>query len=92
MEKDEKPFVWLDMTVLGKEEILGHFPHIYERCLEEGYDAVKEWIPVVPAQHYFMGGTMSIKTVKQRWISCMQLVKQAATVCTAQIVLQAILF
>lgn len=56
MEKDEKPFVWLDMTVLGKEEILGHFPHIYERCLEEGYDAVKEWIPVVPAQHYFMGG------------------------------------
>lgn len=56
MELDQKPYVWLDMTVLGKEMILNHFPHIYERCLEEGYDVTKEWIPVVPAQHYFMGG------------------------------------
>lgn len=56
MEKDGKPYVWLDMTVLGKEVIQSHFPHIYERCLEEGYDVTKDWIPVVPAQHYFMGG------------------------------------
>ena len=56
MELDNKPYVWLDMTVLGEKVILNHFPHIYERCLEEGYDVTKEWIPVVPAQHYFMGG------------------------------------
>lgn len=56
MEKDGKPYVWLDMTVLGREVILRHFPHIYEHCLEEGYDVTKDWIPVVPAQHYFMGG------------------------------------
>ena len=56
MELDKKPYVWLDMTVLGEKVILNHFPHIYERCLEEGYDVTKEWIPVVPAQHYFMGG------------------------------------
>ena len=56
MEKDNKPYVWLDMTVLGEEMIKGHFPNIYQRCLEEGYDAIHEWIPVVPAQHYFMGG------------------------------------
>lgn len=56
MEKDQTPYVWLDMTVLGEEVIKGHFPHIYERCLEEGYDVTKDWIPVVPAQHYFMGG------------------------------------
>ena len=56
MAKDGKPYVWLDMTVLGREVILRHFPHIYEHCLEEGYDVTKDWIPVVPAQHYFMGG------------------------------------
>ena len=56
MEKDQKPYVWLDMTGLGEKVILEHFPHIYERCLEEGYDVMKDWIPVVPAQHYFMGG------------------------------------
>lgn len=56
MKKDQKPYVWLDMTCLGEEVIHRHFPHIYEHCLEEGYDVTKQWIPVVPAQHYFMGG------------------------------------
>ena len=56
MEKDQTPYVWLDMTVLGKDEIINHFPHIYEKCLEEGYDVTKQWIPIVPAQHYYMGG------------------------------------
>lgn len=56
MEKDQKPYVWLDMTVLGEDTIKKHFPHIYQHCLGEGYDVTKEWIPVVPAQHYFMGG------------------------------------
>ena len=56
MEKEGTSFVWLSMEWIPKETILSHFPHIYERCLEEGYDATKECIPVVPAQHYFMGG------------------------------------
>ena len=56
MEIDHKPYVWLDMRPLGEEEIMSHFPNIFERCLEEGFDVRKECIPVVPAQHYFMGG------------------------------------
>ena len=56
MKKDQMPYVWLDMTVLGQDEIRNHFPHIYEKCLEEGYDVTKQWIPIVPAQHYYMGG------------------------------------
>ena len=56
MKKDHNPFVWLDMSVLKKEVILSHFPHIYEHCLSEGYDCTKECIPVVPGQHYYMGG------------------------------------
>lgn len=56
MEKDGTDYVWLSMEHIPKETILGHFPNIYQRCLEEGYDVTKECIPVVPAQHYFMGG------------------------------------
>ncbi len=56
MELDQMPYVHLSMLPLGKETILNHFPNIYQHCLEEGYDVTKEPIPVVPAQHYFMGG------------------------------------
>ena len=45
-----------DMRPIGEETILQHFPNIYKHCLEEGYDVLKEPIPVVPAQHYHMGG------------------------------------
>lgn len=56
MKKDGTDHVWLSLEKIPKEIILSHFPNIYQHCLEEGYDATKEWIPVVPAQHYFMGG------------------------------------
>ena len=56
MKEDGKPYVWLSMASIPKEHILSHFPNIYQRCLEEGYDPTKECIPVVPGQHYFMGG------------------------------------
>lgn len=56
MEKDQTDHVWLSLENIPTEEILEHFPNIYKHCLEEGYDITKEWIPVVPAQHYFMGG------------------------------------
>ena len=56
MKKEGTDHVWLSMENIDKDTILHHFPHIYERCLEEGYDVTKECIPVVPAQHYFMGG------------------------------------
>ena len=56
MAKDGTKYVWLSMEHISNEMILKHFPNIYEHCLEEGYDVTKECIPVVPAQHYFMGG------------------------------------
>ena len=59
MEVDDVPYVWLSMEGIAKKDILGHFPNIYKRCLEEGYDVTKECIPVVPGQHYFMGGIQS---------------------------------
>lgn len=56
MKKDGTDHVWLSMKGIDKEKILKHFPNIYRHCLEEGYDVTREPIPVVPAQHYFMGG------------------------------------
>lgn len=56
MEEEGTKHVWLSMAPIPTEKIRKHFPHIYEHCLEEGYDVTKECIPVVPAQHYFMGG------------------------------------
>lgn len=59
MEKDGTDFVWLDMRTIPAEEVKAHFPSIVEKCREEGYDVFSECIPVVPAQHYFMGGIRS---------------------------------
>ncbi len=56
MEKDGTKFVWLDMRPVGKETLEEHFPTICAHCREKGFDVLKEPIPVVPAQHYFMGG------------------------------------
>lgn len=59
MKKDNTPFVWLDMRRVPEQEIRSHFPTIVRHCAEEGIDVFKDCIPVVPAQHYFMGGIRS---------------------------------
>ncbi len=56
MKKDNTDYVWLSFKPISETTIKEHFPNIYKRCLEEGYDVTRECIPVVPAQHYFMGG------------------------------------
>ncbi len=59
MKKDGTKHVWLDMRPIPREEVINHFPTIVKRCLDEGYDVFRECIPVVPSQHYFMGGIRS---------------------------------
>ena len=56
MEKEGSRHVWLSFENVPQDTIMNHFPNIYQTCLGEGYDITKEPIPVVPAQHYFMGG------------------------------------
>ena len=56
MKKEGTEHVWLSLAPIPVEEIKNHFPNIYQKCLDEGYDVTKEPIPVVPSQHYFMGG------------------------------------
>ena len=47
---------YLDITARGADFIRNRFPTIYRRCLEEGVDITREYIPVFPCQHYLMGG------------------------------------
>jgi len=56
MKKEDKPHMWLSLAPIPEDEIKTHFPHIYQHCLDKGYDVTREPIPVVPSQHYFMGG------------------------------------
>ena len=56
MEKEGTEYVRLSLAAIPEEKIKTRFPNIYQHCLKEGYDVTKEPIPVVPSQHYFMGG------------------------------------
>lgn len=56
MAIDGTEHVWEDLRPIPEKDLREHFPNIVEYCREMGYDVTKECIPVVPAQHYFMGG------------------------------------
>ncbi len=49
-------YVYLDCRHLNKEELIKHFPNIYQKCLSLGIDMMLNYIPVVPAAHYMCGG------------------------------------
>ena len=59
MKKRGEPHVWLDISHKKKEDIIFHFPNIYETLLARGIDMTKDRIPVVPAAHYFCGGVIT---------------------------------
>jgi len=48
--------VHLDLTHLSDKLIESRFPNILNMCLLYGIDIKKDYIPVRPAEHYFMGG------------------------------------
>ena len=47
---------YLDIAYKGADFAAKRFPTIYESCLRHGIDITKQRIPVLPTQHYFMGG------------------------------------
>lgn len=59
LKKRGDDFVYLDITHLPKDDIIEHFPNIYEACLRHGVDLSVDWAPVVPASHYICGGVIT---------------------------------
>jgi L-aspartate oxidase len=56
MKNSGSDFVYLDVTQKDAEETKREYPTIYEKCLSEGIDITKDYIPVAPAAHYLCGG------------------------------------
>ncbi len=54
--------VYLNASCIDKGTLAERFPTISKKCLEKGIDISRDFIPVAPAAHYFMGG---IKTNMQ---------------------------
>jgi L-aspartate oxidase len=59
MKKLDTWCVYLDSTHLPADRLKAEFPTIYERLQAIGIEMEKEWIPVVPAQHYSCGGVVT---------------------------------
>ena len=56
LKKSGDNCVYLDCTHLDEKKFKKHFPMIYDRCKSNNIAISKDWIPVIPAQHYLCGG------------------------------------
>lgn len=56
MKKHGEDYVLLDISQRDPSFVREHFPTIYHRCLEFGFDITAGPVPVVPAAHYLCGG------------------------------------
>ncbi len=56
MDKTGSDRVYLDATIIPSEKAQKRFPTIMKVCNKYNIDITKDYIPVAPAAHYYMGG------------------------------------
>ena len=56
MEKEKVDFEYLSLKPLGEDRIPKRFPMIFKELKDRGIDPRHENVPIVPCQHYTMGG------------------------------------
>ena len=56
MRMSNNKHVWLDITHRDKIFLMQRFPSIYRFLSEQGIYMEKDYVPVVPVAHYFVGG------------------------------------
>ena len=56
MKENNTNCVYLNATCINPDKIAVRFPNISKKCLENGIDITRNFIPVAPAAHYYMGG------------------------------------
>lgn len=47
---------WLDITQLPEGRLARRFPAVFAACRAYGLNLAQDWIPILPAAHYSMGG------------------------------------
>ncbi len=64
LKQSGAPHVYLDCTHINYSTFKNHFPNITKKCQSLGIDIREDYIPVLPAQHYFCGGVAINKNAK----------------------------
>jgi L-aspartate oxidase len=56
MNKVSSKYVYLDATMYDEDFLRNRFRQIYRECEKNSLEMYRDYIPVTPAEHYFMGG------------------------------------
>jgi len=56
MQKQKVDYMGLNLQSISVQDVEGRFPSIFQRCRDFGLDPLKEFLPVAPSAHYWMGG------------------------------------
>ena len=83
MEKDQRPFVWLDMTGLGTDVIKGHFPIFMNAAWKTASMPPSTGSRSRRPSTTSWAVSTSTATAGRRWITSMPSAKRAATAFTA---------